>query len=726
MPSRLDELEKSKRDHLQALRSKGIDPFPYSFPVKDYARGLREKFDGMKAEERSSQRATIAGRIMSVRSFGKLSFCTLRDATGDIQVMVSEKEADKKSFELISFLDAGDFLGVEGTIIKTKKGELSILASKLSILSKSINSLPEKWHGLTDIETRYRKRYLDLVMNPEVKTVFAQRAKIIQLVRKFLGENCFLEVETPLLQPNYGGANARPFITKSHAWKSDFYLSISPELYLKRLIVGGFGRVYTICKNFRNEDVDKTHNPEFTMLECYSAYWDYEDVMKLTENLFAFVAKELNGTTKIKYQGKEIELKPPWKRLTVEQGLKQFAKLDVAKMSDAELKKELQKHELEVEPFKRGLAVAELFKICEEHLVQPIFILDHPKETTPLCKPKRGNPALIERFEPYINGWEMGNAYSELNDPDLQEKFFKEQADQGRAKGQNHPQDFEFVEALRYGMPPCGGLGVGIDRMVMLLLDQPTIKDVLFFPQLRPERKTETVVSTARVAVPEKFEFEVDPKIKSAFPALRVGVLVVEGADNSERGKAIASLQRSAEKEFRKKFEGKDPLTIPQLKAWRDAYNQFGGNPSKNKPSVDALARRVLNGNPFPSINPLVDLYNYVSLKYLLPAGGDDLDKVQGKIRLCYADGSERFVMLGTAESDSPEKGEVVYKDDVEVLCRRWNWREADKTKFTPQTKRAAIYVESLRKEDNLDGALEELASLVQKYCKAKTNWFIV
>ena len=490
MSTGIDELIESKKKNLEALRKAGIEPYPYSFTPEDFSSGLREKFDSkLNAGDHTNTKASVAGRVMIKRGFGKLHFISLQDHEGKIQVVASESDTETNSFSLINFIDSGDFIGVNGTVMKTKKGELSVLAKKITFLSKSVFPMPEKWHGLSDIETRYRKRYLDLAVNPDIKDVFVKRAKAISLMREFLAKEKFLEVEIPLIQPNYGGANARPFITKSHAWKSDFYLSISPELYLKRLIVGGFGRVYTICKNFRNEDVDKTHNPEFTTMECYASYWDYNDVMNFTEKMFEFTAKTLNGTTKVSYEGKEIDFKAPWPRITVYEALKKHANLDVKKLSDSDLKKLLKENGLDVEPFKRGLAIAELFgHLCEDKLIQPTFIIDHPKETTPLCKLKRGNPELIERFELFINGWEMANAYSELNDPALQEKFFAEQADQGRAKGENHPPDDDFVEALKYGMPPAGGLGIGVDRLVMLLTGQSTIKDVIFFPQMKPEK----------------------------------------------------------------------------------------------------------------------------------------------------------------------------------------------------------------------------------------------
>ena len=350
----IDELMKSRKDNLEYLRKKGIEPFPYSFAPTHYSAELKDKYESkLKAGDHTKDKAIVAGRVMAKRNFGKLYFVSLQDPKGRIQLVVSESDAGSAGVDLVDHLDVGDFIGVDGFVMKTKKGELSVGAKKITFLSKALNPYPEKFHGLTDIEVRYRKRPLDLIMNPEVKEVFLKRAKVVSLVREFLEKSNFLEVEIPLLQPTYGGANARPFITKSHAWKSDFYLSISPELYLKRLIIGGYERVYTICKNFRNEDVDKTHNPEFTMMECYAAYWDYNDMMKLTEDLFAFVAKSLNGTTKITYEGKQIDLKAPWKRMTMKQALREFAKLDVDKLTDADLKKLLKEHELEADPFKR-------------------------------------------------------------------------------------------------------------------------------------------------------------------------------------------------------------------------------------------------------------------------------------------------------------------------------------------------------------------------------------
>ncbi len=487
-----NDLVKAKKDNLRKLRDKKINPYPYIFDITGYAKEISEKFSKLKNEEKGKA-FSVAGRVMIKRSFGAIAFVNIRDTTGDIQFFLRKGDTPKEAFDLLELIDSGDIIGAKGPVYKTQKGQLSILVKEIIVLSKSILPLPEKFHGLQDIEIRQRKRYLDLIMNPEVKEVFRKRSEIISVVREFLNKEGFLEVEIPVLQPSFGGAAAHPYITTSNAWKSNFYLSVSPELYLKRLLVGGYEKVYTICKNFRNEDVDKTHNPEFTMLEFYAAYKDLDYVMKLTEKMFEFTAKKVLGTTKIEYQGKKIDLKAPWPRYKLIDLLKKESKLDVEKMSVKELLKIAEKEGIEIDDDmkKKGLVIQELFEhFCEDKLIQPCFITERPIEVTPLCKPSREKPTeLIEGAEPYMVGWEAGNGYSELNDPILQRQFFEEQKEQGKAKGEQHPKDEEFLEAISYGMPPAGGMGIGIDRMIMLLTNSPTIRDVILFPQMRPENK---------------------------------------------------------------------------------------------------------------------------------------------------------------------------------------------------------------------------------------------
>ncbi len=479
-----------RKQKLDELRKNNIEPYPYKFNKKDNSKDLLDKFKKLKKEEKTKDKVSLAGRIMSLRVMGKVSFGHLQDSSGRIQFYVKEDEIGKQNYKLFKKFDIGDFLGINGVVFKTKRGETSIWVKKLELLTKSLRPLPEKWHGLKDMETRYRQRYLDLLMNQDVKEIFLKRSQIINAIREFLNSKGFIEVETPLLQPLYGGASARPFKTKINAYNMDMFLSISPELYLKRLIIGGFEKVYTISKNFRNEGVDKSHNPEFSMLEFYWAYADYNDIMEITEDLVNFVAKKVNKSTKIVYQSKNIDLKKPWKKLSMKNAIKKYLKINIDKFDDKEIKNYMKGNNIEYEgDFSRGLAIELIFEtLVQDKLIQPVFITDHPKESTPLCKPKRGDHHLIERLEPYIYGWEMGNGYSELNDPELQRKLLEEQSNQRLIDEENHPIDEDFIKALEYGMPPTGGMGIGIDRLTMVLTNSPTIRDVIFFPFMKPEK----------------------------------------------------------------------------------------------------------------------------------------------------------------------------------------------------------------------------------------------
>ncbi|MDD3160225.1 MAG: lysine--tRNA ligase [Candidatus ainarchaeum sp.] len=487
-----NDLIKAKKDNLQKIIDLGINPYPYKFEISDYVINLNDEFTELKNEEYGKV-VNVAGRVMAKRSFGAIAFLKVRDSTDEIQFFFRKGETPDEVFVLLDLIDVGDFVGTVGKIYRTQKGQLSVMVDRLEMLSKSILPLPEKYHGLQDVEIRQRKRYLDLIMNPEVKDVFILRSKIISAWREYLDTQGFLEVEIPVLQPAYGGASARPYTTVSNAWKSTFYLSISPELYLKRLLVGGFEKVYTVCKNFRNEDVDKTHNPEFTMSEFYWSYADLDDMIKLTEEMVEFIALNVLGTTDITYEGKEISLATPWKRINMIDALNEKINADATKLSLEDLLDIAHKEGLEIDEDmkKKGLLIAELFEhFCEAELIQPTWVTEYPKETTPLCKPSRADPVnLIERTECYINGHELCNGYSELNDPILQKQFFEEQKEQGKAKGEQHPKDDDFLEAIGYGMPPAGGMGLGLDRLVMLLTDSATIKDVIFFPQMRPEKE---------------------------------------------------------------------------------------------------------------------------------------------------------------------------------------------------------------------------------------------
>jgi len=493
---REEQIINEKKRKLIELGKIGINPYAYKFDVKDYSDKIKDKYKKLKNNQKTKDKVKIAGRIMTIRDLGKLIFGTIQDSKGRIQIILQKGETKSDDFELFKkYLDSGDFVGAEGSIMKTKTGEISILVKKLELLSKSILPLPEKFHGIQDKEERYRKRHLDLIMNPEVKQIFEKRTKALEAIREFLKSREFEEVETPYLQAIYGGASAKPFKTKINALDMELFLAISPELYLKRLIVGGYGRVFTISRNFRNEGIDRWHNPEFTMMEVYQAYADYNDMMDLFEDIYVYVLKKVNGSTKVKFRDKIIDFKKPWKRMTMKETIKKFAGIDIEKKTDKELLEFAKKNNIEVKHQTWGWAVQAIFEhFCEEKIEQPTFILDHPLETTPLCKEHRYDKLhrLIERFEPFCMGSELGNAYSELNDPVLQRQLLEEQQN-ALKKGDEeaNPLDEEFINAIETGMPPTGGLGLGIDRMMMFVTGQDSIRDVILFPFMKPEEKEE-------------------------------------------------------------------------------------------------------------------------------------------------------------------------------------------------------------------------------------------
>jgi lysyl-tRNA synthetase, class II len=487
-----NQLIKERKRKLDEIRAKDIEPYPYSYTAKDHACEIQEKHKGLENEEKTNFHASVAGRLMSLRNMGKAAFANLQDTTGKVQLFFREDSLGKEDYKVLKLYDIGDIIGAEGKIFKTRTGEVTIDVSKFVMLTKTLRPLPEKFHGLKDTETRYRQRYLDLITSPESKRVFEERSKIIFAIREFMASHMFMEVETPTLQAIYGGASAKPFVTKHNALNMEFFMRISPELYLKRLIVGGYERVFEICKNFRNEGIDIRHNPEFTMMEIYMAYADYNDMMKFTEELYNYVAKKVIGKTKISYQGKEIDLKSPWQKLTMKDAIKKYADIDVDTLDDEALKNIMRNFNIEYEnDYSRGKAIQLIFEeLCEDKLFEPVFIMDHPKESTPLCKKHRKNNELVERFEPYIAGMEMGNGYSELNDPLEQREKLMQQA-QAKMKGDEdaNPMDEDFVRAIEYGMPPTGGVGIGIDRMVMILTGQASIRDVILFPTLKTEKE---------------------------------------------------------------------------------------------------------------------------------------------------------------------------------------------------------------------------------------------
>ena len=534
------QLRKIRLEKIDKLREAGVEPYGSRYDRDSRCAYIQEHF-----EEMEGKTVRLAGRIMAKRRQGKAGFANIKDLTGNIQLYIRKDDVGDEKYEWFKTMDVGDIFGVEGVVFRTQKGEITVHVNDMSYLSKAINPLPEKFHGLKDVDTRYRQRYVDLIMNDDVRKTFIKRSQILKEIRRFLDGRDFMEVETPMLVPNAGGAAARPFETHYNALNEDVKLRISLELYLKRLIVGGLERVYEIGRVFRNEGVDTKHNPEFTLMELYQAYTDYEGMMELTESMYRYLAEKICGGTTIVYNGTEIDLGKPFARMTMLDAIKQYANIDFNEVkTDEEAKKLATEHNIEFLPHHKKGDIINLFfdEYCEDKLIQPTFICDHPIEISPLTRKKPSNPELVERFELYINGWEMCNAYSELNDPIDQRERFKAQ-DAAAAAGDeeaNHT-DEDFLNALEYGMPPTGGIGYGIDRLCMLLTDSYSIRDVLLFPTMKSldapktekpqqaaapaaEKEPEEVIDFSKVEIEPLFADAVDFDTfsKSDFRAVKV------------------------------------------------------------------------------------------------------------------------------------------------------------------------------------------------------------
>lgn len=533
----LNQLRKVRREKLADLQQSGKDPFVITkYDRTHHSREIRDRYEDLEGKQ-----VSVAGRMMSKRVMGKASFCNIQDLKGNIQSYVARDSVGEENYKEFKKLDVGDVIGVEGEVFRTKTGEISIHASHVTLLSKSLQILPEKFHGLTNTDTRYRQRYVDLIMNPEVKDTFIKRSRILSAVRRYLDGEGFMEVETPMLVSNAGGAAARPFETHFNALDEDFKLRISLELYLKRLIVGGLEKVYEIGRVFRNEGLDTRHNPEFTLMELYQACTDYNGMMDLTENLYRHVAQEVLGTTKIVYNGVEMDLGKPFERITMVDAVKKYAGVDWNTVETLEQARALAKeHNVEFEERHKKGDILSLFfeEFAEEHLIQPAFVTDHPIEISPLTKKKPENPDYVERFEFFMNGWEMANAYSELNDPIDQRARFKAQEELlAQGDEEANTTDEDFLNALEIGMPPTGGIGFGIDRMCMLLTDSAAIRDVLLFPTMKSQgaakNEANNAAQSGRQAAPEE-----KPAEKIDFSKVKIELLFEEMIDFDTFAKA--------------------------------------------------------------------------------------------------------------------------------------------------------------------------------------------
>ena len=490
MTSRLERIAQQRRQKLERIRSRGINPYPHRYHRSHTAQQavalLEQKEGGLTKDEEVS----VAGRIMAIRRMGKSAFADIRDGSGKIQLLFQDIDRfDEELRELFRDLDIGDIIGVEGRLLRTKSGEPTVCAEDFTLLTKSLQPLPEKWHGLSNIDTRYRQRYLDLIANAEVKETFQVRSQIITAIRQFLNHRGFLEVETPVLQPSAGGALALPFITHHHSLDQDLYMRIALELHLKRLIIGGFDKVYELGRAFRNEGISTRHNPEFTMMESYEAYTDYNDVMKMLEEMVANVSQEVLGTGEVKFGDSLINFEPPWRRVSLRDAVREYSGIDFVRHPGAEsLRARMEEIGVEVDPKKNWAKLVDelISTFVEPKLIQPTFIFDYPVSMSPLAKTKPGEERVVERFEAFAGGMEIANAFTELNDPvEQRQRFLQQQSERKSGDEEEETIDEDFLLALEYGMPPTGGLGVGIDRLVMLLTGQQSIREVILFPQLR-------------------------------------------------------------------------------------------------------------------------------------------------------------------------------------------------------------------------------------------------
>ena len=489
MTSRLDRIEQQRLQKLERLRARGINPYPHRYHRSHTTAQAIALLEQPDESGQSEAAVIVAGRITAQRNMGKISFLDLRDSSGKIQLYFHRSNLDEASLELLKDLDIGDIIGASGKLFRTRSGEPTIEVEDFTLLAKSLQPLPEKWHGLSDVDKRYRQRYLDLIANADIKEVFKVRSQVITTIREFLNQRGFIEVETPVLQPSAGGALARPFITHHHALDQDFYLRIALELHLKRLIVGGLDKVYELGRTFRNEGVSTRHNPEFNMLESYEAYADYHDVMNMLEKMVARVSQKVLGTTEIEFGDSTINLKPPWQRLSLREAVQKYSDIDFVKYPTADgLRNKMRELKLEVDPQKNWAKLVDelISNFVEPNIIHPTFVMDYPVSMSPLAKTKPGEERVVERFEVFAGGMEIANAFTELNDPQQQrERFEKQLKERGNTDEEVWTIDEDFLQALEYGMPPTGGLGVGIDRLVMLFTNQPSIREVILFPQLR-------------------------------------------------------------------------------------------------------------------------------------------------------------------------------------------------------------------------------------------------
>ncbi|MDP3941498.1 MAG: lysine--tRNA ligase [bacterium] len=713
------ELIKTRKEKIEKIRALGWNPYAASFPK------THTIADVLQSE---GKRVKTAGRLFSFREHGNIVFSDLHDETGKIQLFFKKDTLGAEAFKNLKLLDIGDIIGVEGEVGKTVAGEISIIPESYTLLTKSILPLPNKWYGLKDVEARFRQRYLDLLLNPGVRQRFNLRTKLISGVREYLDNLGFWEAETPVLQPLYGGANAKPFTTHLNALDQNMYLRIADELYLKRLIVGGYERVYEICKDFRNEGIDHTHFPEFTMIEWYEAYADYHRVMDVTEGLFKHLAKKLFGDTVLQVDDKKIDIGKKWPRIEMSAAMKEKLGIDVDDETRESLLEFAKKQLPDMQVLggeTRGQLIFNIFDhTIPKTLINPTFIIDYPEDISPLSKEHRSKPGWVERFEGYIGGKEICDGWSELTDPVIQRARFTADTNAERKdKEEAQHVDEDFLTAMAHGMPPLGGIGIGIDRLTMFFTNTWAIKEVVLFPTLKVEKPVRGDTSLTALKKPETFRIADD--VIHTFPSISVGVAVIKNV-------SISKSNNSLEKEKEILLKEMEGLTTEQINAfseiqsYRKLYKLMGVDWHSRRPSPEALLRRIALKKGLYSVNTCVDAYNLVVMKNRVSVGAFDLDNITFPTALRFAKSGEKILLLGDTEPTEYTEKELAYFDTEGGYNIDFNFRDAQRTAVQLTTKNLYINVDGtfdispLKVEEVLREACDE----IMKYCGGELDVF--
>ncbi len=741
---------KQRIDNTKKLRELGIDPYP-AVSKKDVSnQTVKDEYSSYQDKE-----VTLAGRLVAKREHGKLIFGDIQDQSGSIQIAIKQDELieDLKKSQLgwdhLKLIDVGDIIQVTGTVGTTQQGEVTLFVTSIKLLVKSIRPLPNVIH---DKEIMHRQRYLDLILNHEKLDHFAKVAQVTFAIREFLNSKGFLEIKTPILQPLYGGTMARPFKTSVNALDTDFYLAVSHELYLKRLITAGYENVYNLVGYFRNEGIDRSHNPEFTMIETMTAYQNYEYNMKLIEEMYEYIARKVFNKTEFEINGEMVDFSKPWQRLSMLEAVKKYTQVDFNSIKTIEqAHKALKDAGIEAQPFSIGECMRSFFEEkVEANLLQPTFITGHPVEISPLAKSMDSDPRFVERFEIFIGGIEGGDNWTELNDPvELFERFKEQHRQRQRGSTEFHPIDIEFVEMMEYGMPPTTGLGPGIERLTMMLTGKNYIDDIIFFPLMKPAPITKTQIelygeefvsgvqdnkkeSTASKAgekgidlsaIPDVNLVSIEKDVAEKFPGIKTGFLVLQNVKVEPTNDEIKAFKKTIADAVKTRFGDKSSIKdSARLKGFQEIYKGFGVDPRKRLNSAESLIRRLVDGKGFYTINNVVDMYNITSAEFELPMAAYDLDAIKGKIVLRFAKEGDEMTKILETESTPVEAGELVYADDEGVTCLDFNYRDSDRTKITPNAKRIIVFVDGHTdiSENVMKDALSVLGGRLEQFTGGK------